>query len=251
MAQYDKMTLGARALGKILCAATSAVFVLALSLASAASSPAPWEPAGSVIRAPQSLQEISFTAEEREQLFKGGIVLRDIPNPGKPGKTGEALGILPVGLDEAFAVIIDFRRYPEFMPNVVRTDVKDEDPATFIVDVWLDLPLGQKRQYRLRYRVARTDGGFEVVWEKIPWPEVPSRKTVKDTAGSWRVTRLEGGEILAVYHVYSDAGSLPPITKSIVENMNRKGLANVIERTRQRILSLYPQVNPLRGNPRT
>jgi hypothetical protein len=221
---------------------TSAAALTVLALVLSAAAVTQRKAAGPVVRAQEGSREISFTLEEREEIFKGGIVLRDVPNPGKPGKTAEALGILPVGLDEAFAVIADFRRYPEFMPNVERTVVKDEDAATFVVDVWLDLPLGQKRQYRLRYRIARMDAGFEVVWEKIPWPEIPSGKTIKDTAGSWRVTRLESGEILGVYRAYSDAGSLDPLIKGIVEKMNRKGLANVVEKTRQRILSLYPPV---------
>ncbi len=222
--------------------ACTAAFVLRL-FASAASAPGPQEATGSVVQAQEGPREISLTPQERARILKGEVVLRDIPNPGKPGKTGEALGLLPAGLDEAFAVIADFRRYPEFMPNVARTVVKEEDAATIVVDVWLDLPLGKTRQYRLRYRVARADGEFEIVWEKIPWPEVPPGKQVKDTAGSWRVTRWEGGGILAIYRVYSDAGPLDPLIKGIVERKNRQGLANVVEKTRRRILSLHPPAN--------
>jgi len=240
LAQYDGVTLRTGTSAKILFAAA---FCLALAAGrSLASGAAPRDAASAVVRAQEESREISFTPEEREEIFKGGIVLRNISNPGKPGKTAEALGILPVGLDEAFAVITDFRRYPEFMPNVKRTVVKNEDSATFVVDVWLDLPLGQKRQYRLRYRIARMEAGFEVVWEKIPWPEIPSGRTIKDTAGSWRVRRLESGEILGGYRAYSDAGALDPLIKGIVERKNRQGLASVVEETRRRILSLYPPV---------
>jgi hypothetical protein len=181
---------------------------------------------------------LGLTPRERADVLKGGIILRELPNPGRQGKTFEALGVLPGGLDEAYAVITDYRRYPEFMPRVERVAVRDVDRTTSIVEIRLALPLGQSKQYRLEYRASRSGEGFEVTWEKLPWPGLPPAQTVKDTSGRWLVRRSEAGGVLAAYRVYSDPGPVPLGLTGIAQSLGKRSLADVIERTRRRIREL-------------
>jgi hypothetical protein len=188
----------------------------------------------------ETRQEIVLTPREREDLLKGNVVLRDIPNPGKTGKTFEALGVLPGGFDEAYAVITDYRRYPEFMPAVRKATVKEESGISSVVEIRLTLPLGQSRQYRLRYVARRTDDEIEVAWVKLPWPELLAGQTIQDTSGRWLVRRFDSGGLLAAYRVYTDPGAVPFGLTDLASALGKKSLPDVIRKTRQRILFLFP-----------
>lgn len=180
-------------------------------------------------------QATPLTAGERAEVLKGHIVLKEIPNPGKKGRTFEARGVLPCGLDDAFGVITDYARYPEFMPQVDRTEVRPEGPGVSIVDLYLGLPLGMKKRYRLRYQFVRSDDGFDVTWQMIPWPEVPPDEQIADTSGGWCVRKFEGGGLLATYTFYTDPGHVPLGLTSLAMSLAKRSIPGVIEKTRQRI----------------
>ena len=183
-------------------------------------------------------QDAPLAAPERTELLKGRVVLKELPNPGKKGRTFEAKGVLPCGLDDAFAVITDYARYPEFMPQVEQADVRPEGPGVAIVELHLGLPLGMKKRYRLRYEWARSEDGFDVTWQMIPWPEVPPGEQIADTSGGWRVRRFEGGGLLATYTFYTDPGHVPLGLTSLAMSLAKRSIPGVIERTRQRIRAL-------------
>ena len=190
------------------------------------------------VRAGQEAPGAKLSALDREEVLKGHIVLRELPNPGKKGRTFEAKGVLPCGLDDAFAVITDYRCYPEFMPQVTRADVRPEGPGVSIVELHLGLPLGMKKRYRLRYHCARSAEGFDVTWQMIPWPEVPPDEQIEDTSGGWRVRRFEGGGLLATYTFYTDPGQVPLGLTSLAMALAKRSIPGVIERTRERIRAL-------------
>lgn len=203
-------------------------------------------PAGKTVSKGQAAtiqDDILLSPRERDEVIRGRIVLREIPNPGKKGRTFEAVGVLPCGLDEAFSVIADYRRYPEFMPHVEHTAVRDIGPATSIVEIRLGLPLGMKKQYRVEYATHREAGGFEVSWEMLPWPEVPPGQRISDTSGGWKVRRFEAGGLLTVYRFYVDPGHVPLGLTGLAMALAKRSIPGVIERTRERIRALF---NPKR-----
>ena len=181
---------------------------------------------------------VSLSVRERTEVLKGKVVLREVPNPGRKGRTYEAVGVLPGSLDEALAVVTDYRHYPEFMPRVSRTDVTDESETVSIIDLYLNLPLGMDKRYRLKYRVQKGADGFRVDWEKLPWPEVPPSQTVIDTSGHWLVERFAAGGLLALYNVYTDPGHVPLGLKGLARSLSKHEVPRVIERVRQRLRML-------------
>ncbi len=183
-------------------------------------------------------QATPLTAGERAEVLKGRIVLRELPNPGKKGRTFEARGVLPCGLDDAFGVITDYARYPEFMPQVERTDVRPEGSGSSIVELHLGLPMGMKKRYRLRYQCARSADGFDVTWQMIPWPEVPPGEQIADTSGGWCVRKFEGGGLLATYTFYTDPGHVPLGLTSLAMSLAKRSIPGVIEKTRERIRAM-------------
>lgn len=185
-------------------------------------------------------QDLPLASTERDVLTRGRVVLRDIPSPGLPGKAFEALGVLPGGFDEAYAVITDYGRYHEFMPAVRNATVKEVNGNACVVEIRLVLPLGQSRQYRLKYTARRTADEIEVSWVKLPWPELPASRTVRDTSGRWLVRKFDSGGLLAAYRVYTDPGSVPLGLTDLANALGKKSLPDVILKTRQRILTLFP-----------
>jgi Polyketide cyclase / dehydrase and lipid transport len=181
---------------------------------------------------------ITLSARERAEVLKGRIILREVPEPGRKGKTSEAVGVLPGSLDDALAIVTDYRRYPDFMPRVSKTVVTDESETASIVDLYLNLPLGMDKRYRLRYRFEKGPDGFRVDWEKIPWPEVPPGRTVVDTSGHWQVERFDAGGLLALYNVYTDPGRVPLGMTGLARSLSKREVPKVIERVRERLRAL-------------
>ena len=187
---------------------------------------------------PESNREVALSSAERALILKGKIVLRDLPNPGRKGRTYEAVGILQGSLDEAFAVLTDFGCYADFMPSVGAARVCDITGPCSVVEVKLHLPLGVRKQYRLRYTSARYDSGFEVVWEKIPWPELKPSQTIADTSGFWNISPFEDGGLLAVYHIYTEPGRVPLGLTKAAYGVARSTIPDGIIKLRERIRSV-------------
>lgn len=207
------------------------------------------EPQGALPQAaPPAAADQTLSSVERAEVLKGRIVLREIPNPGRKGRTFEAVGVLPVSLDDALSVITDYRSYGDFMPRVERTVVTDESASVSVVEQYLKLPLGTHRRFRLRYSVRRGDDSFRVDWEKIPWPEVPLSRSVVDTSGHWRVGRFPEGGLLACYHVYTDPGRVPLGMKGLALSLSKHEIPKVVERVRQRLRSLSAP-RPVKDRP--
>ncbi len=184
------------------------------------------------------LDPVVLSSAEQVEVLRGKIILRSIPNPGRNGRTYEAIGTLPGSLDNTLAVLVDYRHYHEFMPRVERTVVTDESPTVAVIEEHLKLPLGVSRRYRLRYTVRRAADGFRVDWLKIPWPEVPLSRSVVDTSGHWQVGLFGDGGLLAVYHVYTEPGRVPLGMKGLALSLSRHEIPKVIEKVRERLLSV-------------
>lgn len=187
----------------------------------------------------ESNREVVLSPEERALILKGKIILRNLPNPGHKGRTYEAIGVLQGSLDEALAVLTDFGRYPEYMPNVGAVKICEVTDAGSVVEVKLHLPLGVKKQYRLRYSWTRDDSGFELIWDKLPWPELKPSQTVTDTSGFWSIRKFEGDRLLAVYHVYTDPGHVPLGLTGVAQGIARSKIPDGIVKLRERILRIY------------
>ena len=195
----------------------------------------------------ESLPEISLTPNERVEVLDGGVILREIPDAGRKGKTFEAVGLLPGTLKEAFAVITDYGCYPEFMPRLAKMNIEEPDKDRSVVECTLNVPIIKDKRYRLLYAAAEAGDGFRVTWEKLPWPELSPSETIADTRGYWLVRAFDGGRICALYHVYTDPGKVPFGLSGLANSLSKSGLRDVILKTRERIRALYYEGKEERG----
>ena len=197
-------------------------------------------PAYAAARAhPDTARDLRLTAEERSLLIKGKIVLREIAEEGRRGRTYEALGLVQGSLDEAAFVLTDFEHYPEFMPNVSAVTLCERAEPCSVVETTLRLPLGIKKRYRLRYTAARVAAGFELLWEKVDWPELKPSQTIVDTSGYWLVRGFEEGGLIVVYHVYTDPGKVPLGMSGIARGMAKAKIPDGIVSLRERVRSVF------------
>lgn len=185
------------------------------------------------------LEPVSLSAAEQADILAGKIIVREVPAPGKAGRTFEAVGIIMGALDEVLGIVTDYRGYPEFMPRVERTVVTDESDTVALVEQYLKLPLGVHKRYRLRYAVRRADEGFRVDWHKTSWPEVPLSQSVVDTSGYWQVGQWGEGRLLAVYRVHTDPGRVPLGMKGLALSLSKHEIPKVIDRVRRRHASRF------------
>ncbi len=198
------------------------------------------------------LPSISLTPKERTEVLAGRVVLREVPGSAGKGKTFEAVGLLPGTLDDAFEVITDYARYPEFMPRMAKLVVAEPREGGCVADCTIEVPLSPKRRYRLLYTASRSEEGFRVNWEKLPWPELEPGETIADTRGYWLVRRLdEGGPVCALYHVYADPGRVPLGLSGLANSLSKGGLRDVLLKTRARIRKLHPASPPDGGARQT
>jgi len=216
--------------------------LLALAAGAAASANAGPRPGAAV-------EDVALTPRERTDVLAGKIVVRELPGTGEAARTFEGVGLLPGRLDEAFAVITDFRRYAEFMPSVRRAALKEEAAGASVVDIEIGLPFGLSRRYRLRYESRREAGGFAVTWKKVPWPELRPSQTVTDTGGRWLVRRLEDGRLLASYLFFTDPRPVPLGLTGMAEAFGKNSPPDVIRSVERRIRRLFPPGGGERRGP--
>jgi hypothetical protein len=194
------------------------------------------------------LDPVLLSSAERSAILEGKVVLRAVDNPGLKGRTYEAIGVLPGTLEDVLGVLLDFRHYDEFMPRVERTVVTDEGPMVSLVEQYLKLPMGTHRRCRLRYTARLGTEGFRVEWAQVPWPEVPASHAIAETSGHWQVAPDACGELLAVYHVYTDPGHVPLGLKGLALSISKRDLPKVLEAVRDRLRPPAARV-PLEERP--
>jgi ribosome-associated toxin RatA of RatAB toxin-antitoxin module len=53
--------------------------------------------------------------------------------------------------------LVDYEKYPQFMPNMETTQIKSTDGNTSVVECKLGLPMGQVKRYRLSLTASREE----------------------------------------------------------------------------------------------
>lgn len=186
----------------------------------------------------QEPQEIVLSPAESQEILQGQIVVRRIPNPGRKGRTYEAVGVIQGTLEEVYAILTDYRAYRELHDTLTIISVRDESDTAAVVEYSLDLPLGMKKIFRMRYAAQKGAHDFFVSWQKLPWPELKPRHAVTDTSGFWRVRELESGGLLAAARIYADPGPVPLGLKGLALSLTKKRLPAMIRSVRRRLVRL-------------
>ncbi len=181
-------------------------------------------------------------AEHKAAIMRGEVVVRKVPGTGKNTEEYEAMGFIEGTPEEVSSILADFEKYPEFIPNVKDTTVKNTTGDEVVVDWQLKLPMGFVKKYRLKNWTKREPNKIQRFWKKMPWPELETKETIVDTYGQWILETVpdRDDQVLAYYRVYTDPGPIPWGAGWIVEALTKSSVPDIIRTTRKRVQELFP-----------
>jgi hypothetical protein len=157
---------------------------------------------------------------------------------GAPGRTFTATTLIAASPERLCRIVQDYASYGSFMPNTRSAVPVGVGPGYVLVDMTLDLPLGQVKQYRLRLEPASSADGCRLAWQLVPRRDLRPGQTIADTTGYWEFTALPDGSGSQVrYRVYADPGPVPFGFGWIVEMMSKRSLPRAVEAVRERALA--------------
>lgn len=174
---------------------------------------------------------------EFESVFRQGLIIKEIPNPARGGRTFDAYGLIEAPMARVYSLLIDYARLPNFMPNLQSIDVLSRDDSKSIVNNTLDLPLGKKKKYRLSSHYRQDSRQALIEWKLIAWPDLAEAETIRDTQGYWLLepSPRNPQHTLVRYHVYTDPGDIPFGMGWIVDYLVGKSIPNIFTSTRSYI----------------
>lgn len=178
---------------------------------------------------------ISLNGHEKKVVAKGEIVVREIGNAGKNGRTFEAIGLVKASRESVLSILKDYKKYPEFMPNVSRIEIVEQRGNDAIVTYTLSLPLGKTKKYRLKISERAAENKLSILeWQMLKWPGLKIEESIKDTTGFWQIEERSQNLSMLLYHVYTDPGPVPFGLGWIVDVLTKKSVPDVLLQTRQR-----------------
>ena len=178
---------------------------------------------------------ISLNEHEKKVISKGEIIVREINAAGKKSRTFEAIGLIKASRENVVRVLTDYKKYPEFMPNVTRIEIVEQTGNEAVLNYTLTLPLGKIKKYRLRISERTLADKTSILeWKMQKWPELKMEETISDTTGYWHIEEKGENISLVLYHVYTDPGPIPLSMGWIVNVLSKNSVPEVLLQTKRR-----------------
>jgi ribosome-associated toxin RatA of RatAB toxin-antitoxin module len=114
-----------------------------------------------------------------------------------------------VSPDEMKEVILDFEKYPQFLPEVARVEVKERSEGAAIVTFYVALSFGGfdiQTEYTVRYAIEPN----EIRWTLVSSPSVTKNE------GCWKLEETDDGETVADYEAVVETNlAVPPDVQAL------------------------------------
>lgn len=140
-----------------------------------------------------------------------------------PGATRSIVVHAPI--DKCFAVISDYERYPEFLPEVKRITTANRRGNE--VDVHYQAEVVKLIKYAVHMREEKPS--------KVSWTYIDG-EFMKDNRGGWTLEALPDGKTKATYNIAVEVGLLVP--SAVVNALVDTQLPRLLENFKKRIESL-------------
>jgi coenzyme Q-binding protein COQ10 len=140
-----------------------------------------------------------------------------------PGATRSIVINAPV--EKCFAVISDYERYPEFLPEVKRITTKNRRGAE--VDVHYEADVVKTIKYAVHMKEEKPS--------RVSWTFIDG-EFMKDNRGGWVLEAAGAGQTKATYNIAVEVGLLVP--KTVVNVLVDTQLPRLLENFKKRIESM-------------
>lgn len=180
-----------------------------------------------------SIYQPLLSVQEKAQLEKGEIVLRDISAPGSTGQTVEVIGLMHSPAEQFMELLTDYESYPDYMSAVGSVSIVTQTADASTLNYVLNPILGFTKKYRIQIAPAiLAEGVWKIQWQMVPWPGLKEMETIGDTQGHWLIIRQGENLCLVQYHVYSDPGPVPFGLGGIVDALGQDSIEKLFLETR-------------------
>lgn len=147
-----------------------------------------------------------LTAGELTKMEKGGVVVKTDTYPTGDGTRGakvKAYCIINKPPDVAWAVMLDYHKFDEFMPRLEKVEVLEKTTSTMKVTETVRVPLGV-----ISYTI---DLIFTPAQRTVTWTLDKSRKhDIADTFGTWEFLPYSQDKTILRYTTTLDSGFFIP-----------------------------------------
>ena len=176
------------------------------------------------------------SAADASPADEAGVQVIELPAGAHPGKTFTAYTLIPAPVSKLCSIVQDYAAYASYMPNTRSAQTVSSGEGYVIVDMTLDLPLGQEKRYRLRLEPEQTPNQCKLSWKLLPRADLKQSDTIADTTGYWlfKPAADSSSKTLVEYHVYADPGPVPFGFGWIVDLMSKRSLPRTLEALRSR-----------------
>lgn len=130
-----------------------------------------------------------------------------------------------VSPDELRAVVLDVEKYPAFLPEVKKVEVKERSASALVATFYVEVKVAAleiKTEYTVRY----TLGAREISWTLVSSP------TMTKNEGKWRLEETEDGETKAYYE--AEVETSLPIAPDLQKLFAEQELPRMMQRFRDR-----------------
>ena len=196
-------------------------------------------PAGS-----QSAATAGLTASELARLNAGDVVVKTEPYntaDGTRAASAKAYSVINKPLESVWAVMLDYRKFQEFMPRLEKVAVLAQTRDTMKVTETLSVPLST-----LSYTVDLT---FEPIRRRVSWKLDKSKPhDIADTVGVWEFLPYPPNRTLVHYTTFVDTGLSVP--KALENYLVKSDLPEVLLSLKRRTESdgAWKKERPVAGD---
>jgi carbon monoxide dehydrogenase subunit G len=147
-----------------------------------------------------------LTAGELSRMEKGEVVIKTDTYPTANGARGarvKAYCVINTLPDVAWAVLLNYHQFDEFMPRLEKIEVLEKTKSTMKVTETVRVPLGV-----IRYTI---DLSFTPEQRTVTWALDKSRKhDLAETFGGWELLPYSQGKTILRYTTTLDSGFFVP-----------------------------------------
>lgn len=126
---------------------------------------------------------------------------------------------------ELRAIVLAVEKYPEFLPEVKRVDVRERSESAFVATFFVEVKL-PGTEIKTEYTVRYTVGKDEVSWTLVSSP------TLTKNEGKWRFEETDDGETKAYYE--AELVTSLPIAPELQKMFADQELPRMMQRFRDR-----------------